>query len=557
MPEYSGESGKKADAGRIIERILDEMEKVGVRWDDGPPKQLSWDDPDDRALVRRAFEDPEKHESILPGFGERGLANNARDDCGNPHPFLCDSCGSEVEFGRTCAQSVCARCGVAWARDISINKTAKLRRIRREKHKHTQACEKQKFHHEIISAPPEWYYALGRSGMSLEDAQKLTKKVVKFILDEMRAQGLVVRHSYRGTREDGSLKPDSDDKDLWKQRLNSGRKWYGDVRDQLGWMPHYHCVVVADWQKGDEDDFTKRIEDATGWVIHRITGENNVSIPDDGSMAKVVTYAMSHADIMVRRDSHNRSAVWEVGSFQGDPIRSTGRFSAWDSDMEWADSRVREIAVDVLGLRSGTTDCGAKLPGVEDPDQLAKEILEDLYREHEEDAPEVSTDTVLEHVAADNIDVEVSSTEGGGVDVSASTSGAGTIDLDGTAGSIPGSRAATVADGGGSSTTPIMKSGASSGDYSLDVGLEEPDCDCDDDHDVDDVDEGHDRDGSAEECDGTLIPLEEARQRGLLEDQDWRRQAEFVDEALEADRKHPDDIEPWRTSSPEKAIGAG
>lgn len=55
---------------------------------------------------------------------------------------------------------------------------------------------------------------------------------------------------------------------LWKELLNSERMFYGDVRDQLAWKPHYHCIVVTDWFK--TADFTKWIESATGWVVHRI-----------------------------------------------------------------------------------------------------------------------------------------------------------------------------------------------------------------------------------------------------------------------------------------------
>lgn len=550
---YSGESGRRADPERIVDYIHNDLEDVGVHLDGGsPPKQLNWNDPDDRERIRRKFRENDdrtvkKQEAILPGFGEEGTGENAREDCGENHPFLCDSCASRVDFGRTCAQSVCARCGVSWARDLAIKKSAKVRRVRKEKNYHTPDNEHQLIHHQIVSPSAGWYYALARAGLPMEEAQELTREVVKFILDEMRAQGVLVRHSFRGAREDGSVKEESDDRGLWKERLNSGRDWYGDVRDQLAWMPHYHCVVVGDFLKGDE--FTDRIEELTGWVIHRIADEESgVSVPNDGAMARLTTYTLSHADIMVREDSHNRSAVWEVGSFQGDPIKSSARFSAPPADLEWADRVVRRAAAKVLGLKSGTTDCGAELPAVDDPDQLAKNILEELYPDDPEGRADVDPDAVLHHVAEGNIDVEVSTLRGGGGTVSIGSGHAGQLPnspagLAGDAGDLPwsatGVATAVASDGG---AEPIVDDQEDSDDG----------CGCGHDHDDDG---GHDDDGAAEECDGTLIPLGEARQRGLLDDDDWLSAAPFSEEALEADREHPDDLVPWRTSSPGKAVG--
>jgi len=555
------ESGTQAEAHRIIDRIDSELEDVGVTLrGQSPPKQLNWDDPDDRALIRRKFEENAgrrvgEQESILAGFGERGRGGNARGDCGDPHPFLCDSCANAVNFGRTCSQSVCARCGVAWCRDAGIKKTAKLRRVRKEQHRHTPDHEHQKFHHQVISPNAGWYYCLARAGFSMEEAQDLTQSVVKEILDEMRGQGLLVRHSYRGKNEDGSLRSDHDDRGFWQQVLNSGRDFYGDVRDQLAWKPHYHCVVVADRLKTFQDDFTERIEDKTGWVLHRISNDDGISIPNDGAMASVVTYTLSHGDIMVRKDANNRSAVWEVGSFEGDPIRSSGRFSAQPADLDWAESVVQRVAKKTLGLYSATTDCGEDLPAVEDPDQLAKNILEDMYPEDPEGRSRVATDAVLHHLSEGNIEAEVSTLHGGGGNVTV-TSTAGQLPnspdgLTGSAGALPWSTAgvatAVSADGGEEATEPIVD-----GD---DVD-EETECTCGENHAS-----GHDHDDDepehAEECDGTLIPLEEARRRGLLDDDEWLDSAPNADEAREADREWPDDLDPWRTSSPGEVIGAG
>jgi hypothetical protein len=194
---------------------------------------------------------------------------------------------------------------------------------------------------------------------------------------------------------------------------------------------------------------------------------------------------------------------------------------------------VREHSVQVLGLKSGTTDCGVDLPAVDDPNELARRILNELYPD--EDTSHVNRDHVLQHVAEGNIRVEVSTTSGDG----------GTV---------------TVRDAFG---TPVGPNGwGQAGDLpdpsSTTVDHDEMpsrlivDDDQEDDHDGHDHDEAEDD----ERCDGTLIPLEEARRRGLLDDPEWLRNAPHADEARAADREWSEDLDPWRTSSPGNSIGA-
>jgi len=521
-------SGKNADPQRIIDKIHEIEESVGYYADGERERNLKWDDPDHREFVRRKFEENgDVDEAILPGFGPTGQGENARDDCGDPHPFVCDSCGNTVEFGRTCAQSVCGRCGAAWARDTAINKAAKVRRLRKEKHHHTPDDEHQKLHHQIISPRLGWYFTLARGGFTYAEAKEKTRELVKFILDEMRAQGLLIRHGFRGEKDDGSIASEEDDRGKWKERLNSNRSWYGDVRDELAWNPHYHSFLVGDYLKGA--GFTDKIEDKTGWIIHRVSGEDGKSLPNDGSMARAVTYAVSHANIQLRKQA-NRSAVWEIGAFDGDPFKSSSRFVAKPHDLEWADNYVRRISGEILGLKSGTTDCGAELPSVDDPDELARRILDQLYPN---DDPQVTTDRVLSHVNAGNISVSVSTSDGGGGDVTVRDAFGQRVGSGGWGSPGALSDPPTAADGGAEAVRTVVD----------DDGDE---CDCDD-HDNDDQDT----------CEGTLIPLEEARQRGLLQDDDWRQGAPFVDEADETDQEWPDDLDPWRTSSPGSSIGAG
>ncbi|WP_181685984.1 hypothetical protein [Halorhabdus salina] len=420
---------------------------------------------------------------------------------------------------------------------MSINKSAKLRRVRKEKNYHTPEGELQKLHHLVISPNLGWYFDLASSGRTLEEAQKITKTVVKRILDEMRAQGVLIRHSFRGKNDDGSIKSESDDRGAWKERLNSGRKWNGDVRNELAWKPHYHCIVASDWLEGGE--LTERVEKETGWVIHRIADDNGISLGSDGAMARAMTYCLSHCDIQIREDSHNRSAVWEVGSFEGDPIKSSSRFSPSPVDLEWADRVVRRAAVDTLGLQSGTTDCGARIPPVDDPDELARQIIEELYPQQERPAHrDIDPDTLLYHVSEGNLSVDISTTSGGGGNVTVKDAFGEPIGPSGWGSNLP------------EAPSDHSYSGADEPIAQAIVGDDEDvDCDCGHDHNTDD--------NSNPECGGTLIPLEEARQRGLFDDPDWVRDAAHVDEAREINREWPDDLDPWRTSSPGNLIGAG
>jgi hypothetical protein len=527
---YSSESGRLARADRIIKAINRTLARAGVNVDAPDPKVLDWNESSHRAILDDTFDAGD--EAILPGFGTDGDAETARDDCGDPHPFICDCCGHSVEFGRTCGMSVCARCAQVWVRDAAIQKAAKVRRVRKTKHQATDDAEHQKLHHVVISPSLGWYADLARGGYSREDAQEKTREVVKTILDEFRAQGVVARHSYRGQREDGSIRSESDDRGAWKERLFSGRDWFDDVRDLLAWKPHYHAVVAADWVQGGE--LTQRIEDETGWVIHRINRDNGSSLANDGAMASALTYTLSHADIIVNDDANNQSAVWEVGSFEGDIIRSDSRFSPHPADIEWADTTVRRYAHRTLGIKSGTTDCGAQLPAVDDPDELARRIIEEIFP-GDDGGRDVDPDAVLYHVSEGNIQVDVSTTSGGGGDITVRDAFGEPIGEGGWGGGalpdVPNRvDATTTAD-------PIV----------TDADRDECDDGCGDDHDG--VEDGGDQDED-DTCDGTLIPLGEARQRGLLEDDDWVRDAPHVDEAREADEEWPDDLDPWRTSSP-------
>jgi len=531
---YSIESGIRAEAQPIVDSILEYHREAGLYDVDenGLPKGLNWDDEYDRQHVRDKFDNPDDHEGILPGFGPDGYGETCYDDCGDAHPFVCDSCGHSVEFGRTCARSVCSRCGVAWIRDTGINKSAKVRRVRKEKHRHTADREHQKIHHLIASPSLDWYYDLASMGYSLEEANEITKQILKKALDEMRAPGVVIRHDYRGKHPDGSIRSESDDQGFWKTVLNSDRDFFGDVRDALAWRPHYHCIVVSDWIKGG--DFTTYIENQTGWIFHRIAREDTgVSLQSDGKMAAALTYSGSHLSIDVG-ENRNTSAISEVGSFEGDGIANSKRFSARPSDLTWADNKVSSLSQEILGMESATTECGVELPGVDEPDELARRILEELYPD-DDDRHNVDTDAVLHHVDQGHIQVDVSTTSGSGGSITVKDAFGEPVGPGGFASSasdIPDAPSTAIAyDGGDQATAPIADQEASDQGASSDD--QDDDCSC---------------------C-GSLIPLGEFRDRRLLERDDWVADAPHADEAREVDREWDDDLLRWRSEPPGDSIG--
>jgi hypothetical protein len=545
VSDPSPTSGHAADPERIIDKIHQDEARAGTNHGDRRPRTLSWHDPDHRDLVLEKFaENGDVNLPLLPGFGPDGDASNARDSCGDPYPFACNDCGQAVNIGDTCGMSVCARCAVAWARDRGIANASKVRRVRKEKNWHTPDDEHQYLHHASISARLGWWYTLARGGYTLAEAYDKFFETVKFILDEMRAQGVVAQHSYRGKKDDGSLARGGDemeqivdDQGKWKERLFHQRPWHGDVRDEVAWNPHAHGIVVADFFRGQE--FTKQIEEETGFIIQRIADDDGVSLKNDGAMARALTYTISHADILVHEDANNKSMIRRVGSFQGDPIDGASRFSPRPHDEEWARNAVERYAETVLGLYSTSTECGAELPDVDDPDELARRIIDELYPQHEpKDRPE--PDLVLYHVAAGNIGVEVSTTSGGGGSVSVTDAFGEPVPRGGwgNLGELPDAPGTAVAgDGGADAVRAVLDE-----DDGHDHGNE---CGCDDQEDDDGT------------CSGKLIPLQEFRERGYLDDEEWRRSAPHVDEAEEADREWPDDLDPWRTTAPDGLIGAG
>jgi DNA-directed RNA polymerase subunit RPC12/RpoP len=119
------------------------------------------------------------------------------------------------------------------------------------------------------------------------------------------------------------------------------------------------------------------------------------------------TYTVSHGDIIVNDGGNNRSASFYAGYVQSDD----GPRSPWNDlapstvDLEFADAAVRDAAERVLGLYSGTTECGKELPAVADANELAYRILQELYGDAAErpERDSAAEEAVLEHVVQGNL----------------------------------------------------------------------------------------------------------------------------------------------------------
>lgn len=520
-------SGRAADPERVVGLINDKLASLGV---DAPADVFDkstaydWNDKVHRKEVRRLFEGndgenykPGDDEPMLPGFGPDGDGGDAREDCGDPHPWVCTGCAKATTLGRTCGMSVCGRCGKTWVRDAAVPKAAKLRRVRIKRSQQLPEGTGALRHHTVISPPLEWWEALADAGLTLAEAYEATGDLVKEIADELRAPGLLVRHSFRGRDDDGNLRVDGgDNMGFWKDVLFDDYPWYGPTgaRRFLAWQPHYHLICLSD--HFPMDGFTPLVQEATGWVLHRIVDDENVSIGDDRDMAAVTVYALSHGDIIIRDGRNNRSENDYIGYVDGEHLANS--HSPHPADTAFADEWVRDSAREMLGLTLTSTDCGETIPSDMTPDKLAREIIADVWPDHGGAPTQAEKDAILGHVVAGNI--STTTTSDGGVSASLSGS-AGTLSL-----------------GNAASPSEVSRPGTR-----IIHDPNDPDelrCSC----------ERHSEDGEddGEECSGQLIPLGEARDRGLLDDEEWLASATFGHEARAAHEDWADDLPRWRSS---------
>lgn len=315
----------------------------------------------------------------LPGFRTKG------DTCGDPFPLICDHCGAVTMVGETCSSYGCKRCAPRNIRDAVESHTARMKAA--AKWGQTQAHGDVFYHHLVISLAKIGWRVDSDLADGPEEAMKKTKDLIKEIVQELGLRGgYIYYHAYRSDDDEdyqdeiesldnfvGDAPKDdaADDRGFWKDVLFQGRDWTGDVEDELSFEPHYHVIGVSEFVEGGE--LTKRLEEETGIVAHRITqGEDsNVSIFDDMDLARATAYAASHTYIY---DSNRGTelAAWPFGrdvwgrSFYGgdNPI-----YVSEDVEAEMR-KKVREVAPDVLDLPYESMICQ------EEPEEPADISLE-------------------------------------------------------------------------------------------------------------------------------------------------------------------------------------
>lgn len=280
----------------------------------------------------------------LPGFGSSG------DKCGEHIPeasYFCPDCGAVEQKKHICNQYDCPqhaafavrrRCAGWKDQPGVVARLGALRGLLDAKR------DRDQFYHHIVLSPPEDFRF--QSSDPLEAGFDLAREV----LDQLRLEGLVAYHPFRGVDEDH----DHGDLGFWQQVLFSGRDWYDDARPELTLEPHFHLVVAG---PGVDLSDTERLEAETGWVINRITrGEDtNVSIYDDESLAAVTSYVLSHTGVTTNEAGQRRLAARLKGPHVADV----------DVAPKWARrhrANVYEAAEDTLDISPPAMSCDNEVP---------------------------------------------------------------------------------------------------------------------------------------------------------------------------------------------------
>jgi hypothetical protein len=289
----------------------------------------------------------------LPGFGEPYTGEEGQIPCGTEIPHICADCGHRVDVGRTCRRSVCRRCAPAWAMQRAIGHVGRLDEAARMMSSR-EGYDAVYKHHVIFALPRPF---LVDADEPLEEALNLIREM----LDIIDAEGFVYYHPYSGSQEH------EDDRGKWKKRLFQDRDWEGDVREELEMRPHFHAVVVSPHIPGGE--VTKRIYDRTGIILHRVTERNGspVSLGDLDSVARAVTYCLSHTAIDTRGAGNNRAIMRCYGSAPHDCLPLN------DETVRQATGAVHTAAPDTLGLSTGSIECRAERPA--DEREIPEEYL--------------------------------------------------------------------------------------------------------------------------------------------------------------------------------------
>lgn len=261
----------------------------------------------------------------IPGHGTRN------EDCGDDVPRFCADCGHVTHVGSTCYSWECPRCWKGADRRRSTAVVSKLEALRRKKESQRGGWDGWKFHHLMLS-PPDGF------AVDSKDALKRTVELIKEVLAELGVDtGVWFYHPWRG--EDG------DDRGFWKGLLPDGEPQdFAETREELSYSPHFHVVALS--KNVDGGHVTRAVEEATGWVIERITkgDESNVSIYDLHDLARAVTYCLSHTGE-------------DDGSCQYGYFGEVHNFVPEDHIEREADAAVRSVGVNTLGLGYDSVAC--------------------------------------------------------------------------------------------------------------------------------------------------------------------------------------------------------
>lgn len=203
------------------------------------------------------------------------------------------------------------------------------------------ALESHPYYHHVVISPPDDWMLEGDT----DTVYWRSLDVVKEILDELGLAGVPVYHPYRGSEE----KP-GDDRGEWKERIFAGRDW-DDVEGELQVSPHFHVLGVSPHV---DISVTERVEEQTGWTIHRITqGDSNVSIGNSYDLARVAAYCLSHAGIY--EDSNgDMSAAYHPRISERVP---EGTPTPNEETEQEADRLVRSVSPKVLDVEYQSVAC--------------------------------------------------------------------------------------------------------------------------------------------------------------------------------------------------------
>lgn len=418
----------------------------------------------------------------MPSFGEES------EDCDEDLLFFCDSCGETYLGGRTCGLSKCPRCWSSWVRDTAVKHAEKLMVTRAVRDENLD--EQQFFHHLAWSVPDEW-------ALQANDPFKKTKDAINEVLDAMGLDGRVYYHAWRGADEDEDGEEIENDLGEWKHRVGPDTTWE-DVRENLKFSPHFHVIAVGNSVPGGE--LTERVQEETGWSLHRITkGEDSkVSLYDNSDLVSALMYCLSHTSLKRTDSGRNRVKSWDHGPILNQRFKHEDEI---DNEAEFEGLIIRQETREEMDLLARAH---AQLTlGVELESQICTEEF-DPDPDRETGAERAGVRTLIDLGTGDTRQW----TPSGRTDLGSAQS---RTDLPGQ--SEPAGELSSASD------LPTAVSAATVTEVEEIEHDREGVCG-DDDHDEDEPD--------TEVCQGRMLPIWEAE--SFIGDEEWRENAENVHE---------------------------